>query len=111
MPYGKGESFEGPEAIIPTLPEHTPYVFYTMLGAGHEMCALPTGYMNHVIASFIERYVVRGEQASVHVEESFNGPTPPGAMPFYILNCNPYPKETVIEAVKAAFPEYAASLQ
>ena len=111
VPYGKGESFEGPEAIIPTLPEHTPYVFYTMLGAGHEMCALPTGYMNHVIASFIERYVVRGEQASVKVEEAFNGPTPPGAMPFYILNCNPYPRDVVIEAVKAAFPEYAASLQ
>ena len=110
VPYAKGESFMGPGAIIPSLPEHSPYVFYTMLGSGHETAGIPTGYMNHAIASFIEHYVVRGERAAMTVEESFTGPHPGNALPYYVLNMNPTPREELIKAIKAVWPEYAGDL-
>ena len=107
VPYDQKDAFYGPKTIIPSLPENTPYVFYTMIGTRHEACAIPTGYMNHVIASFIERYVVRGERAAVLVEESYPESYNGNILPYYLLNCNPYPREVVIETFKAAFPEYA----
>lgn len=110
VPYGKGDDFMGPEAIIPSLPDHSPYVFYTMVGSGHEASGIPTGYMNHAIASFIEHYVVRGEKAAMKVEESFADGTTGNSMPFYVLNCNPSPREELIKAIKVMWPEYADEL-
>ena len=110
VPYGKGDDFMGPEAIIPSLPDHSPYVFYTMVGSGHEASGIPTGYMNHAIASFIEHYVVRGEKAAMKVEESFADGTTGNSMPFYVFNCNPSPREELIKAIKVMWPEYADEL-
>ncbi len=69
VPYGEGIDFMGPTAIIASLPENTPYVLYSILGEDHVISSLPSGYMNHAIASFIDSYVVGGDQSTLTVEE------------------------------------------
>ena len=110
VPYDKDAFFRGPASIIPSLPDHSPYVLYTMIGSGHEASGIPTGYMNHAIASFIEHYVVRGEKAAMNVEESFTDGRSGNSMPFYVLNMNPTPREELVKAIKAMWPEYADQL-
>lgn len=100
----------GDRMAVEHLPDHSPYVLYSMVGSGHEASGIPTGYMNHAIASFIEHYVVRGEKAAMNVEESFADGTSGNSMPFYIKNLNPSPREELAKAIKAMWPEYAEQL-
>ena len=108
VPYGKGYQFEGPDAIIPTLPEGTPYVLYNAVGQDHQMSGLPTGYMNHAIASFIERYVVEGATAPLTIEDRFTSPDGP-MIKRYLLSGYFYPAEEITKWVQLAFPEAAGN--
>ena len=97
VPYGEGYQFNGPAAIVPTLPEHTPYVLYTVKDLDHSVSSFPTGYMNHAMAAFIERYVVAGEQASMTVEEELLLRDEPLAKK-YLTSGYHYSKEEVYKA-------------
>lgn len=104
VPYESGYHFYGPRAIIDSLPEETPFVLYTSAGADHSMCAIPTGYMNHAIAAFIERYVVQGAQSSLNVQERFISSDGP-LVKHYLLSGYFYPREEVLKWFKLVFPD------
>lgn len=94
VPYGEGADFMGPTAIIASLPEQTPYVLYASKDQDHVMSGLPSGYMNHAIAAFIERYAVQGEQSTLHVEEILTDRSDP-LVKRYLLSGYYYPREEV----------------
>ena len=102
VPYAEGYQFSGPAAIVPTLPEQTPYVLYTVKDLDHSMSGIPTGYMNYAIAAFIERYAVGGEQACLTVEEEVMGGDGP-LMKQYLLSGYKFSPEEMYKAYVALF--------
>ena len=102
VPYGEGADFMGPTAIIASLPDRTPYVLYSAKDQDHVMASLPTGYMNHAIAAFIERYVIQGEQSALTVEESLIDRSDPLAKQ-YLLSGYHYPKEEVVRFYESIY--------
>lgn len=104
IPYEASAGMKGPQALIPTLPSETPYVMYSMTGINHDASSIPTSYMNHAIAAFINTYVDGNCKDRVYVEETLLGPG--SLFERYLRFGNPYPFEQILESAMKIWASY-----
>ena len=105
IPYGEGRNMTGPDAIIPTLPENTPFVFYSMVGMNHDASSIPTSYMNHALSAFVEQYVLGEDSSRVRVEERLLDQRQT-RFQRYLLHGNPYSLEEIMQAATVIWDSY-----